>query len=369
MIRFLLIIFAIAVCLGIAPFFIDQKGYVLIAFNKTTIEGTIWGITALLILAFAALFLLYKLCRYVISLYSHTRHGFFARSEERKQAAIEQGVWSLINNDYAQLELALDNNSVADKWSDIRYALLAKAALANNESEKAVSYLDKISQDKQLKVANLWIASGETSTIFADLKALAERKKATSLELKMYAHVLVKEQKWASLNDFMPRLLRKKTLSEQEWQQLFDSYFAAQSNGDLTERYEQLAKNLKPHAEVSYLTAMAKAGELNKIELSLIKMIKKPLQHKDLARILRTSSAGDALKLQSSLQDVLKKDTENTDLLLALACLANAHGEYDLAARVFDKALNADNRHAYLQQAVLSYSKSAQPEKALVLYQ
>ena len=218
-------------------------------------------------------------------------------------------------------------------------------------------------------MANLWIASGETSTIFADLKALAERKKATSLELKMYAHVLVKEQKWASLNDFMPRLLRKKTLSEQEWQQLFDSYFAAQSNGDLTERYEQLAKNLKPHAEVSYLTAMAKAGELNKIELSLIKMIKKPLQHKDLARILRTSSAGDALKLQSSLQDVLKKDTENTDLLLALACLANAHGEYDLAARVFDKALNADNRHAYLQQAVLSYSKSAQPEKALVLYQ
>ena len=69
------------------------------------------------------------------------------------------------------------------------------------------------------------------------------------------------------------------------------------------------------------------------------------------------------------MQDVLKKDTENTDLLLALACLANAHGEYDLAARVFDKALNADNRNAYLQQAVLSYSKSAQPEKALVLYQ
>ena len=48
----LLIIIAIAVCLGIAPFFIDQKGYVLIAFNKTTIEGTIWGVTALLILAF-----------------------------------------------------------------------------------------------------------------------------------------------------------------------------------------------------------------------------------------------------------------------------------------------------------------------------
>ncbi len=369
MIRFLLIIVAIAVCLGIAPLLIDQKGYVLIAFNKTTIEGTIWGVAALLLLALASIYILYKLGRYLWSLYSHTRHRFFARSEERKQAAIEQGVWSLINNDYAQLELALDNNSVAEQWADIRYALLAKTALANNDSEKAISYLDNISQEKQLKVANLWIASGETSTIFADLKALAERKKASSLELKMYAHVLVQEQKWATLNDFMPRLLRRKVLSEQEWQQLFDRYFSAQSNGNLTERYEQLAKNLKPYAEVSYLTAMAKAGELNKIELSLIKMIKKPLQHKDLARILRTSAPGDALKLQASLQDVLKKDTDNTELLLALACLANAHGQYDLAARVFDKALNADNRHTYLQQAVVSYSKSAQPDKALILYQ
>ena len=43
MIRFLLLIIAIAVCLGIAPFFIDQKGYVLIAFNKTTIEGHYMG--------------------------------------------------------------------------------------------------------------------------------------------------------------------------------------------------------------------------------------------------------------------------------------------------------------------------------------
>ncbi|AXV63918.1 MULTISPECIES: heme biosynthesis HemY N-terminal domain-containing protein [Pseudoalteromonas] len=369
MIRFLLLIIAIAVCLGIAPFFIDQKGYVLIAFNKTTIEGTIWGVAALIVLGCGIAYLGYKLVRYLWSLYSHTRHRFFARSEERKQAAIEQGVWSLINNDYAELELALDNNSVAEPWTDIRYALLAKAALANNNSEKAISYLDKINQANQLKVANLWLASGECSTIFAELKTLAERKKATNLELKMYAQVLVQEQKWSALDDFMPRLLRKKVLTEKEWQQVFDRYFAAQADTSLTERFEQLTKNLKPMAEVSYLKAMARAGKLNKIELSLIKMIKKPLQHKDLARILRTSAAGDALKLQASLQDVLKKDTENTDLLLALACLANAHGEYDLAARVFDKALNATNRDDYLQQAVLSYSKSGQPDKALVLYQ
>lgn len=83
MIRFLLLIIAIAVCLGIAPFFIDQKGYVLIAFNKTTIEGTIWGVAALIVLGCGIAYLGYKLVRYLWSLYSHTRHRFFARSEER----------------------------------------------------------------------------------------------------------------------------------------------------------------------------------------------------------------------------------------------------------------------------------------------
>lgn len=368
MIRLILVILAIVVLLAVAPLLLGETGYVLISFKQTTIEGSIvaFAITALAI--FIGAYLIYKLVRYLWSLYSNTRHRFFARSEERKQAAIEQGVWSLINGDSEQLELALANNSVADNWQDVRYALLAKAALQNNEPNKAIALLEQISPENQLKAAKLWLASGDSSTVTGELKLLAEAKKATALELKLYAEVLVQQQKWTALEQFMPRLLAKKALTDSQWAILLTSYFMAQPESQLTDKYQQLSKNVKAKAHSCYLAAMAKAGRLNEIELSLLKMLKKPEQHNELAQILNVSAPGDALKLQASLQDALKKDPDNQALLLALACLANAHGEYDLAARVFDKALTRENSKAYLAQAQLSYSKSAQPQKALDLY-
>lgn len=368
MIRLILVILAIAVLLAVSPMLIGEVGYVLISFNQTTIEGSIVAFCATILVFALGLYLTYKLIRYIWSMYSNTRHRFFARSEERKQAAIEQGVWSLVNSDYEQLELALANNSVAEPWQDLRHAMLAKAALQNNDASKAIEQLDKISPDNQLKAAKLWLASGDSSTVTGELKALAEAKKATALELKLYAEVLVQQQKWAALEQFMPRLLSKKALTDSQWSILLTSYFMAQPESQLTDKYQQLSKNLKVKAHSCYLAAMAKAGRLNEIELSLLKMLKKPEQHNELAQVLKVSAPGDALKLQASLQDALKKDPDNQALLLALACLANAHGEYDLAARVFDKALTRENSKAYLAQAQLSYSKSAQPQKALDLY-
>ncbi|MGS0536925.1 heme biosynthesis HemY N-terminal domain-containing protein [Pseudoalteromonas sp. SaAl2] len=366
MIRLILLILAIAVLLALSPMLIGEVGYVLISFNQTTIEGSIVAFCATFLVIALGLYLTYKLIRYIWSLYSNTRHRFFARSEERKQAAIEQSVWSLVNSDYEQLELALANNSVADQWQDLRHAMLAKAALHNNESNKAIEQLDKISPDNQLKAAKLWLASGDSSTVTGELKALAEAKKASALELKLYAEVLVQQKKWSALEQFMPRLLSKKALTDSQWNVLFSAYFNAQS--ELPEKYQALSKHLKIKAGTAYLSAMAKCGHLSEIEQTLIKMLKKPDDQHQLAQVLKVSAPGDALKLQANLQDILKKQPDNQDLLLALACLANAHGEYDLAARVFDKALTPSNKREYLAQAQLSYSKSAQPQKALDLY-
>ncbi len=366
MIRLILLILAIAVLLALSPMLIGEVGYVLISFNQTTIEGSIVAFCATFLVIALGLYLTYKLIRYIWSLYSNTRHRFFARSEERKQAAIEQGVWSLVNSDYEQLELALTNNSVADQWQDLRYAMLAKAALQAHNANQAIELLDKISPENQLKAAKLWLASGDSSTVAGELKALAEAKKASALELKLYAEVLVQQQKWSALEQFMPRLLSKKALTDKQWQVLFTTYFSAQL--ELTDKYQALAKSLKAKADTAYLAAMAKTGRLSEIELTLLKMLKKPEDQHQLAQILKVSAPGDALKLQANLQDALKKQPDNQDLLLALACLANAHGEYELAARVFDKALTPSNQKEYLVQAQLSYSKSAQPQKALDLY-
>lgn len=368
MIGLIIFIVAIVVVLAITPFVLDEKGYVLISFNNTTIEGTLVSFCIMAALSAAALYLIYKLVRYCLSIYRNTKHGFFARSQERKQAVLEQAVWSTINDDYEQVQQALSASSVAEKFTDIRLALLAKAALANNQRDKAREYLFEISPDQHIKVAKLWIASGDSSVIEPQIRVAAESKKASLLELKLYTEMLVQQQHFNTLEDFLPRLLRKNPLTESQWLQLFSAYFAAQASDELTSKYQQLGKKLQIHARTAYLKQMAKTGQLATIENELIKMLKHAKQHQQLASILSEAAPSNAYKLQSSIQEQLKKDEHNNALLLALACLANAQGDYDLAARVFDKALNSDNKIQYRDQAIQSYKQSEQLEKALVLY-
>ena len=368
MIGLIIFIVAIVLVLAITPFVLDEKGYVLISFNNTTIEGTIVSFCIMAALSTAALYLTYKLVRYCLSIYRNTKHGFFARSQERKHAAIEQALWSLINDDYEQVESALSSNSVPAKFADIRLALLAKTALANNQPDKALERLFEISPGQQLKVAKLWLASGDSSVIEPQIRVAAESKKATVLDLKLYTEVLVQQQHFKLLEDFLPRLLRKNALNDTQWQQVFLAYFAAQANDELTAKYQHLGKKLQAHAHTAYLTQMAKVGQLASIENELVKLLKQK-QHEQLAHILSEAAPSNANKLQSSIQERLKKDEHNNALLLALACLANAQGDYDLAARVFDKALNSENKSQFRQQAILSYKHSAQLDKALVLYQ
>jgi HemY protein len=369
MIGLIVFIVLIVMVLAVAPFLLDEKGYVLISYNSTTIEGTIVSFVVMIALLLAGSYLIYKLLRYLVSIYRNTKHGFFARSEERKQAALEQALWSMINDENAQVEQALAKNSVPQGYQDIRLALLAKAALGQQNIDQARQYLFEISPEQQLKVAKLWLASGNSSAIESQLRVNAESKKASLLELKLYTEVLVQQQHFNALEVFLPRLLRKKALTEEQWTRVFNAYFASQSDDEMTAKYQQLPKKLRACAHIAYLTQMAKAGQVADIEDALIKMVKQDDQHLQLAEILSVAKTAEAHKLQNSIQERLKKDDNNNALLLALACLANAQGDYDLAAKVFDKALNSENKDKYLPQAALSYKKSSQPDKALVLYQ
>ncbi|MBQ4834106.1 heme biosynthesis protein HemY [Pseudoalteromonas sp. MMG010] len=367
MIGLILFIVALVLVMAVAPYILDEKGYVLISFNHTTIEGTIIGFCGTVILVLIFMYLLYKLGRYLWSIYSKSKHRFFAKGEERKQATIENALYSAINDDYEALEHVLANSRVPSEYKDIRLALLAKAALANQKVEKALSYLTEISPKQQLKVAKLWLASGESGMIEPQLKVLAEHKKASVLELKLYSEVLVQQQHWDKLDALLPRLVRKKVFVENQWDAIFTQYFSSIDSLDKTTKFRALPKKLQPLAETAYWQTMINAGLIAEIEPALIKLFKQQ-QYKQLATLLISIPSGEATKLYMCLQESLKKDDSNTALLLSLACLANAQGDYDLAARVFDKALNSDNKERYIQQATLSYKQSSQPEKALILY-
>ena len=115
-------------------------------------------------------------------------------------------------------------------------ALLAKAALANNQTDKALEHLFKISPEQQLKVVKLWLASGDSSAIESQMRVSAESKKATALELKLYTEVSVQQQHFTALEEFLPRLLRQKVFSSEQWTRVFSAYFSAQPVDKITSK-------------------------------------------------------------------------------------------------------------------------------------
>ena len=373
MIGLIMLVIAIVILLAVAPFVLDEKGYVLIAFNNTTVEGTLVSFCILIVVSAIIIYLAYKLTRYLLSIYRNTKHSFFARSQERKNIAIEQALWSSINDDFEHVALALSGNAVPEHFQDIRLALLAKTAIVNNQTDKALEYLFDITPENQLKVAKLWLASGDTSAIESQMRIIAESKKATALELKLYTEVLVQQQKFSILEDFLPTLLHKKILNAQQWDVVFIAYMNALPNDKLASKYKALPKKLQTYAHNAYLIKMIQIGKFDDVEDDLTKMLKHKEQYAQLASILskavNINVVITATKLKNHIQDHLKKDENNQHLLISLACIANAQNDYNLAARIFDKVLNTDNKKQYAQQAILSYSKSEQADKALMLYQ
>ena len=69
MIWLIILIVAVVVVIAVTPFVLDEKGYVLISFNNTTIEGTIVSFCIMAVLSAAVLYFSYKLTRYLLSIY------------------------------------------------------------------------------------------------------------------------------------------------------------------------------------------------------------------------------------------------------------------------------------------------------------
>lgn len=368
MIALLIAFVVVAAVVAISPWLIGEKGYVLISFNQWTIEGSIVSFVLLILITLFGLFIVYSLIRFVWGWYRNVRHGFFARSKERKQQVLDQALWGVLNDDYALVEQTFRHGKVEPQWQDIKLAMQAKALLKKGEKQTALNTLDEISEQNRTNVANLWLQAGDSTEMLHFLRDACSSKKASDLHLRLYSQLLCQQEKYSALIELLPKLQKKQLLDDNQWQSLFSQLFSSSEPSQLTKHYDALPKSLKEQASNAYLTAMVKAGELSQVEATLQKELKKghfaQLQH-----ILSQLNQSGSLGLQKAIQGELKKQPEQPDLLLSLAYLAQGNGEHELAAKIFDKVIALQHSLPYPQRAIGSYQATQQAEKALLLLQ
>ncbi|WP_105265656.1 heme biosynthesis HemY N-terminal domain-containing protein [Pseudoalteromonas sp. T1lg76] len=366
MVRLLIIFGLIALVAAVAPWLIDEKGYVLIAFGQWTVEGSIVSFVILTLLTLFGGYLLFCLLRYVINSYRNVRHGFFARSKERKQAVLEQALWALINDDMQQLQHTLSKGSVDEKWRDFSLAMQAKARLQQGERDFALNLLDELSDKNRSEPVNLWLAAHSEAEVLATLRSQCASKKATAHQLKLYANVLLKLHKFSEFAQLAPRLIKAQSFDENEWDWALRAYFDSDSVTSLQKRNGDLPKAVRSGGHTHYLRAMVRTGGIAAVQEELKKLLKRN-EYSQLLSVLSEIEYGQVEEVQKALQAELKKQPDEPEMLVCLAYLAQSQGEHELAARIFDKVLAQQQRLPHPQRAMQSYRATGQAEKALLV--
>ena len=355
------------VVLALAPVAIGEKGYVLIAFNDYTIEGTITAFVIAIILLAAFSFVIYKLLRYVLSLYGITRFKWASRADKRKLNNLKTGVWQFINRDFTGAQQSLAKAHVPAGWESIAQAISARAALESGNKADARLHLEKVAQQDASNIAQMLVESEQAELAKESMEQITKNKKATNLELANFAEYLVAQQDWSTLNDQLSRFEKKHALSDEQWQQLFERYFAALDLNALNSAYGNLPKKLKEKAEFHYLTNLASFSP-EQTDKCLLKLAKGD-KYREVWQILSKCNNTKLFDTQKFIQSRLKKLPEDETLLLTLAYIAKAQGDFELACKVFNKVLSKENANKHWRVAAECFNQTGQLDKAISLYQ
>jgi len=365
-----LILLAAVIVLALAPLAIGEKGYVLIALNNWTIEGTIVSFGIMLAMASVGIFVVYKLVSYLWSLYGNTKFRFTSRNEKKKLDNLQQGLWASLSGDHMTASKLLAKSSVPNGWQGLSQATAAKAALAQGNKSQALDLLNNLDEQDQKYAAQLFVELEQVEVAQLLLEPVAKNKKSSSIELNLYSQLLIQQKKWTELGELFPQLEKKKVLNDVQWLAVFKSYFSETNIEQAKKRYNQLSRHLKVQANNTYLKALLVLGETKDIEAELIKMLKKE-RYVELLEILAASSNYQCSKLQGLVQQALKKHPEQPELLLCLAYIAKAQQDNALAAKVFKAVFSQSDTYkkTHWRAAVACFNQQEDAALALTLYQ
>lgn len=364
MIRWILAFIIVAISLAASHFLIDEKGYVLISVGNTTVEGTIISFLVWAGICFTVLYLAFITLRILFRMYGKTTGFWRGKKALKAQQVWQQGLWASINDDAAAVQSTFNKGQAPEEWQDAQQALLAKAALQQGDKAQALAHLQNISDAAQSKVPKLWLDANQNEQALALLDAPMAEKKPTQAAVSSYLAGLLQAGKHAELATAINQHYKRLDWSQAQWQAFMSRWFTANAEQAIGQ-FEQLPKALKVQSEALYMQSQASAGQWQNLLPTLQKWLKKG-QYQAFADVVVHAKNPD-VKLRSSLQDALKKHPEQPQLLFAMGCLANAAGEYELAAKVFDNCQLTELDRTHLKPVLNSYEQTLQFQKAYLL--
>ena len=297
--RRLLVTLVMALLLGAASIWVMQSdsGYILLSFNNTTVEMTVWVGILLYLTATglgAWLLLLFKWLGDVGGL----RRWWTLRRSQQHGSKTAQGLILFSDHDWKQASTMLLSGADGSSMPDVNLLFAARAAAENNQIDQARMLLEqlkvshpkaKLLADKTL--AEMLILEEQLDEAIQLLQPIAASKPGDRGVLRLLSDTYYLMGDWSSLQKLLHDLNYYKAINPSDMKALEQDVYAnllsdfipnpeftlqeqKDQAGDL---WELIPRRLRNNAELicGYFDALQQVNDTDRVQLLLVKTINK----------------------------------------------------------------------------------------------
>jgi HemY protein len=372
---------------------VQDPGYVLISYQNTTLETSIWVLVLLSFFAFLvahwALNLFFGLGLSGRSLGLWNRK----RSSRTAQKRTFKGLVALSEGNWWQAQRLLSQAAPQAAQPLINYLGAAKAAHEQGNIESTDTFFAKareIAPEAEVSIglqeADVFIDRGNSKQAFVILKRLHSLAPKHTSVLRELAELYEDQKDWDGLITLLPKLRKNKVLSAEQLAAIEAQCYAQmltsvveklpiESSEDsrlkaLTKGWKALPGNLNqtPQMIATYARALLAAGSPDNAEKFLRNHVKRNWDN-ELIELYGTIKAAEPVRQYNLVLSWLKKQPQHAELLLCAARLAMFSEKWTEAIAHFEANIKLQpNVVAYRGLARLLESQG-QHEKALEMSQ
>ncbi|MGB0205614.1 MAG: heme biosynthesis HemY N-terminal domain-containing protein [Neptuniibacter sp.] len=363
---FLLLLIMLAAGAWLGEKMIKDSGYVLVAYDQTTIETSLWVLVVLIAVSFVAF-------HWLVNLITRTRFPtakLHAWKEHRNQRISRRktlkGLTLLSEGNWAQAQKQLAQAAEKSDLPLINYLSAARAAHEQNNDQATDDLLQKArSSTPEAEVtvaitqAEIQLSRGQLEPCLATLLRLRSLAPKNSYVMKLLKDVYLRLNDWKALSKLIPVLRSHQALKEDELNALSRDCYSHILNESVAnlpvetsdeDRLTALGRawhelpseqTLKSDLVQQYTELLVSLGAESRAEQNLRDLIKKNWDEK-LVNLYGRVSGENAKKQLDHARNWAKKHTESPALLLTLGRLSMRNKYWGQAVKYFEQSLDLE---------------------------
>jgi HemY protein len=369
----------------------EGAGYMLIVWNKTSIEMSLWFALLCLVFILFFLWLAVTFFRGGFKGLVKAKRKVFGFGNEKAQSQTVDGLIDYIEGNWPAARKKLRRSAGKVKAPIINYLAAARSAYEMGDEQNALELLHKAetSTDRGgLAVALTQVRMQLGNKQYEQALATLERASAINAEhpdvLRLRQQVYVALKDWSSLKAILPLLAKnsiysteeRKSLERQLYQQKLLGLLERQqqaSNEDRKSALKQLWSEVPTYLQQEkalltiYIKQLIKLGENDEAQKLLAAALEKQWlgEWVDLFGLLQCS---DPVKHLKKAESWAAKHDNNANLLLALGRLCLQNKQWGRAVDYFEKSLAIESRAEVYAELARAKDFLGEKEKSAAYY-